>query len=132
MKKIILLTFLLLSLLFQENIYAAELEYKGDISFEHWGFRDEAAGSNQTDYNNTLEMKFESILKINFFSMLLAPRYKEDFQVPSRNRLLFDEAWIDLTHAVIEFRAGIQQFTWGMVESQKLVDKYEIGGFAAY
>ncbi|MDH4128004.1 MAG: hypothetical protein OEV44_04575, partial [Spirochaetota bacterium] len=104
------------------NLYAAELKYKGEISFEHWGFPKEPATPNQTKMNNTVELKFETSLQIDFFKMLIAPRFKEDFSERSRSRLLLDEGWIQFASNNLELRLGIQQFTWGMVESQKLVD----------
>ncbi len=102
---------------------AAELTYKGEISFENWTCADDPANSNQTNTNNTAEIKFEGVLTIDFFKILIAPKFKMDFSERGRNRFLLDEGWIQLGFSsVLDFRLGIQLFTWGMVESQSVVD----------
>ena len=106
----------------QGILHGADLRYKGELSFEHWYFPKDAFSPNQINMNNTAELKFETILEIDFFKMLIAPRIKEDFSLRSRSRLLLDEGWIQFVSKVFEARLGIQQFNWGMVESQKLVD----------
>ncbi|MDH5681731.1 MAG: hypothetical protein OEZ36_09090, partial [Spirochaetota bacterium] len=101
-------------MLSQGILSGADLRYKGELSFEHWYFPKDAFSGNQVNMNNTAELKFETILEIDLFKMLIAPRIKEDFSLRSRNRLLLDEGWIQFVSEVFEARLGMQQFTWGM------------------
>ncbi len=121
-KSIIAIFIVALSLIHSMIFSETKLDYKGEASFENWIFPNDAASTNQTNTNNTVQLKAEATLTSDFFSMRLEPRIKEDFSERSRGRLLLDEGWMGLTFSDFEFRVGFQQFTWGMVESQKLVD----------
>jgi len=100
---------------------AAILKYKGYIGFEHWGFP-KSGQYNQTSINNSVELQVEGSLELDFFKAFLSPRFKEDFSETDRNRLLIDEGWIQFAGDFFDLRFGIQKFSWGMVESEKLVD----------
>ncbi len=121
-KSIIAALIIALTLIHSMSFSETKLDYKGEASFENWIFANDATSANQTNTNNTIQLKAEATLTSDFFSIRLEPRIKEDFSERSRGRLLLDEGWFGFTFSSFEFRAGFQQFTWGMVESQKLVD----------
>ncbi|MFQ5646752.1 MAG: hypothetical protein ACE5GM_07475 [bacterium] len=99
-----------------------DYKYKGSLGFDQWYFV-RSGHSPQHDANDTLEFKGEAAMEWgDGWEMLAAPRIKADLVEERRNRQTADEAWIQYAAEDWEFRAGMQTFFWGTVESVNIVD----------
>ncbi len=115
---------ILLGLMLLSSVHAAELEWRGNVSFEARSFLQDPLFTEQ--HNSYLSLSAEPELYIPFdgndLALTVTPFIRIDKHDEERSHFDFREFFLFFTDADWEWRIGLNKVFWGVTESQHLVD----------
>jgi hypothetical protein len=118
MKKIILYSSLLCSLVFQKNISSAQdstLTIGGRLQYDHISYFDRMSG--KINHRNEGLFRFEAGSEIKTSTRWKAiTELREDLSDKSRNRIWIDELWMKQKISFIDITLGKQIIAWGSTD----------------